>query len=114
MDRTFERGEWVGTLKEFTERNAGRVTILEVDGVEFGAQEEESGLPLRGIAFDPRDGRVEIMLGEQADTATHLTRTVERPERIDVTADERGRDRALRIVHEGGQTVLRFTAATFD
>ena len=112
MDRTYERAEWVGTLKAFTERNAGRVTILEEDSADFGAQEAETGLPLRGIAFDPRDERVEIMLGEQSQVEAHLTRTIERPERIDVTADERGRDHALRIVHDGGQTVLRFEMAT--
>lgn len=112
MDRTYDRTEWVGTLKAFTDRNAGRITVLEVTGGDIGAQHEETGLPLRGIAFDPHDQRVEIMLGEQAEVNAHLTRSIERPERIDVTADARGRDRALRIVHDGGQTVLRFTGTT--
>lgn len=107
MDRSLDRKEWAGALKEFTDRNAGRWAVLEEDSEEIGAQEEGAGT-LRGVAYDPRDERVDIMLGEQHDVTRHLTRMVESPRRIDVVADDTGRDTVLRIEHEGGQTLLRF------
>lgn len=108
MDRTIPRDRWVAALKEFTERNAGRRTALEEDAPDYGAQPEEAGYPLRGISFDPRDGRIEIMLGDQFSVDRHLTRAISGPQGIDLVRDERGRDAALRIRHDAdGQTVLR-------
>ncbi len=37
---------WAALLKEFTKRNAGRRTILEVDDLEIGAQSQEYNYPL--------------------------------------------------------------------
>jgi hypothetical protein len=111
MDRSLDRAEWAAALQAFTGRNAGRRAVLEEDGEEFGAQEEGAGT-LRGVAYDSRDRRVEIMLGEQNDVERHLTRTVASPQRIDLLADPAGRDAALRIEHEGGQTLLRFESDT--
>lgn len=99
---------WGLELNAFTQRNAGRRTILEVDAMEYGAQEEESDYPFWGASFDPRDGRVQIMLGEQGSVDRHLTRTIEGARAIDILRDDAGRDCALRIVHDGGQTLLRF------
>jgi hypothetical protein len=107
MDRSLNRENWVEDLRAFTNRNAGRRTAMEVDGEAFGAQSAETGYPLRGVAFDPRDERVEIMLGEQGSVERRLTHTIENARAIDLLQDERGRDAALRIVHDGAQTVLR-------
>ena len=112
MDLSLDRTEWASALQAFTGRNAGRWAVLEEDGEAIGAQEEGVGLPLRGVAYDSRDGRVEIMLGEQANVDRHLTRAVASPRRIDLVADADGRDEVLRIEHEGGQTLLRFEADT--
>jgi hypothetical protein len=97
---------WARALAEFTRRNAGRRTVLEEDGLEIGAQQAEHDQVLRGVAFDPRDGRVDIMLGEQA-SLEHLTRSVDHPREIGILRDGMGRDRALRIGHDTGQTLLR-------
>lgn len=107
MDRWLEKDSWAAELSEFTHRNAGRHTILEEDGVELGAQQAERDLPLRGVAFDPKDGRIEIMLGDQS-SVEHLTRTVEGASEVGILRDDEGRDRALRIGHDDGQTLLRF------
>lgn len=107
MKHTAEHVGWSETLKAFTNRNAGRRTVLEIDAPDVGAQAEETDYPLWGVTFDPRDGRVQIMLGEQGSTEQHLTHTVAAPEDIAVLS-ESGRDRALRIVHGGGQTLLKF------
>ncbi|MGH7575452.1 MAG: DUF5335 family protein [Longimicrobiales bacterium] len=108
MDSDTAREEWVRELEQFTDRNAGRRTVLEVDGAEFGAQEQERDYPLRGVAYDPRDGRLEIMLGDETGTSRHLTHTVGDVKEVDVLTGEDGRDQALRVEHDGGtQTLLR-------
>jgi hypothetical protein len=99
--------DWAASLRAFSNRNAGRRTILEVDAPEYGAQAEEVDYPFWGVSFDPRDGRIQIMLGEQGSVDQHLTHSIDAPDRIDVLSDA-GRDRALRVVHGNGQTLLRF------
>jgi hypothetical protein len=108
MDRRIPRNHWVEDLQAFTNRNAGRFATLEVSSTEIGAQSEEVDVPLRGVAFDPRDGRVEIMLGEQGRTERHLTHSVSFVKSIDVLRGSDGRDQALRIVNDDAQTLLRF------
>ncbi len=103
-----ETAMWRRELEEFTKRNAGRRTFLEVDDPEVGAQEEVHGLALRGVAYDPRDDRVEIMLGALASVEAHLTRSVSAPTAVDVLSGAGGRDEAVRVAQAGGQTVLKF------
>ncbi len=108
MDRTIPRDQWVASLKEFTARNAGRRTTLEVDSQDLGAQREESDYPLRGVSYDPRDNRIAIMLGDMATVDRRLTRTISAPSGVDLLLSADGHDQALRIRHAGdGQTVLR-------
>ena len=108
MSHRIPRDEWASMLKEFTNRNAGRRVTLEVDGEAFGAQSEGRDYPLRGVAFDPRDGRVEIMLGDQASVDRDVTRAIADPLDIDLLRGPDGRDQALRVSEDGVQTVLRF------
>jgi hypothetical protein len=49
------------------------------------------------------------MLGELGDVQRHLTRSIGSVSGIDVLANERGRDIALRVSHGAGQTVLTFS-----
>jgi hypothetical protein len=101
------QADWSATLKEFTNRNAGRRTVLEIDSIDIGAQEEEQDYPLKGVTFDPRDQRVQIMVGEEGSVERHLTHSIGNPEQIDVLRRADGRDEALRIVHgNGSQTLL--------
>jgi hypothetical protein len=102
-----DRAGWARELKAFTDRNAGRRTVLEIDGPDLGAQREEQDYPLRGVAYDPRDGRVEIMLGEQGSVDRHLTHTIDNAEAIDVLRGKDGRDVALRIQSDGTQALLK-------
>jgi nucleotide-binding universal stress UspA family protein len=97
---------WAKELAEFTRRNAGRRTKLEVDDPEFGAQFQESDYPLLGAAFDHHDQRVEIMLGDFAPGGRHLTRGIGDVRQLEVLRDTQGRDRVLRIGHGNGQTLL--------
>jgi hypothetical protein len=107
MARNRTRLGWIRELQQFTNRNAGRRTVLEIDDADVGAQEEERGYPLRGVAYDPQDDRVEIMLGDQATVERRLTHSVEDVTDIDILRGKDGRDLALRVVHGGTQTLLK-------
>ncbi|MGD8277718.1 MAG: hypothetical protein PVH00_06815 [Gemmatimonadota bacterium] len=100
--------DWSAGLRAFTQRNAGRRTILEEDAEATGFREEGKDYPFRGASWDPRDSRIQIMLGDQASVERHLTRSIPAARAIDLMRDAEGRDRGLRIIHEGGETRLRF------
>lgn len=105
--REIPRELWAIVLANFTERNAQRPTLIEIEGPELGAQEQERGFPLRGIVYDHRDDRISIMLGELEGAEPHLTHSIS-----GVTSLAMGPGRAgqglevVRIAHEGGQTLI--------
>jgi len=102
------REMWTVQLDGFTERNAGRRTVLEVDDARTGARAQEVGYALLGATYDHRGGCVELMLGDPAGGTVHLTRTIRRVSSVTELATEGGRTAALRIAHGGGMTVLTF------
>lgn len=102
----FTAYEWAERLEEFTRRNVSRAATLEVIDPEIGAQVEEHGLPFMGASYDPRDGRVQIMLGDGASPGRHLTRTIAAVKALQVLRDRKGRDLVLRVAHGRGQTLL--------
>jgi len=97
---------WPEVLDDFTRRNAGRRTRLEVVDPELGAQPQERDYPLLGVIFDPLDKRVEIMLGELGAGEPHLSRSVGDVDALDVLTNGEGQDVALRLHHGAGQTIL--------
>lgn len=103
------RTEWAEQLDQLTQRNFGRLTVLEEDDPDFGAQTQESKYPFLGATFDSHDRRVELMFGENATGGRHLTRSITGVTEIDVLRNERGRDLAMRIAHDAGQTLLTFS-----
>jgi len=106
--QVLDRPEWSAKLNEFTNRNIGRRGTLEVDDPDIGAQAQEHDYPLLGAAYDPHDGRVELMFGELGDVGRHLTRSIGDVDEINTLTNDRGRDVALRISHGAGQTLLTF------
>ncbi len=100
------RERWAKRLQEFTNRNASRLTSIEIDDPSIGAQEQESDYPLRGVAYDAHDRTIEIMLGE-LEGVPHLTHTIEQPTEVEILSRPDGRDDVLRVGHPGGQTLLR-------
>ena len=102
---------WATQLAAFTQRNRGRRTVVEIDDPTLGAQVLERGYMLIGAAYDPRDRRVELMLGEKDPALRRVTRSMSAVDTITVAADSRGRDIGLRIRHDGGQTLLTFLTA---
>jgi hypothetical protein len=105
MDAMLDRTEWPGTLADFTRQNAGRTSQLEVDDPALGAQPAQDGMTFRGVAYDPADDRMEIMLGGQGTGAEHLTHTVSHPDGLSVVSLD-PRHAVLRITHGTGQTLL--------
>lgn len=105
MDGVLDRSEWPRRLAEFTQKNAGRVSHLEIDDPSLGAQPAEDGLTFRGVTYDPADDRVEIMMGGQGTGAGHLTHAVAHPDTLSVASPD-PRHAVLRITHGSGQTLL--------
>lgn len=105
MDTVVDRSEWPRTLADFTGHHAGRASHLEVDDPSLGAQPAQDGLVFRGVAYDPADDRMEIMLGGEGAGAEHLTHTVSHPDGLAVASSD-PRHAVLRITHGTGQTLL--------
>lgn len=103
---TIDQSRWSEVLDDFTRRNAGRRTRLEIDDPEFGAQKQQGDYPLLGVTFDRVDRRVEIMLGELGAGEPHLSRSVGGVDSVDVLTNGDEKDIALRLRHGAGQTIL--------
>jgi len=101
-----ERARWIEVLDDFTRRNIGRPTLLEVEDPKLGSATQERQYPLLGVTFDPIDQRVEIMLGELGAGEPHLSRSVGGVTGLEVLTNAHGEDLALRLKHLEGQTIL--------
>ena len=100
--------DWPQQLTEFTRRNRGRRTSLEVDDPAIGAQTQETGYALVGASYDPHDARVELMFGLPRADAPHLSRSIAHVDSVAVQSAPTGEDVGLRIAHGEGQTILTF------
>jgi hypothetical protein len=104
---TLARPQWAQELERFSERNAGRTTVLEVDEADLGAQ-EVLRLQLAGVSYDHANDEIEIMFGGFVDPGQHMTHVIRGVSEIDRLTLGDGHDAALRIVTAAGQTLLRF------
>jgi hypothetical protein len=103
---TLDRARWGEVLDDFTRRNVGRRTRLQVDTPEIGSRAQEADHPLLGVTFDPVDERVEIMLGELGAGEPHLSRSVGEVETLDILTNGEDQDIALRLRHGTTETIL--------
>ena len=108
QDMATDRARFAERLEVFTQRNVGRRCALEVDDPELGAQEQTLDYPFLGAAYDARDRRVTLWLGDVGSDARHLTRSIGGVTRIDVLEDRDGWDQVLRLAHGSGQTLVTF------
>ena len=104
-----EQAVWTETLRRFTEHNSGRRAIMEVDDPTIGAQAQVVDYPFLGAAYDPHTQRADLMLGGHRAGRPHLTHSIGNVRSIDVMEGGDGRDRVLRVAHDGGQTLLTLT-----
>lgn len=102
--------QWPGQLAEFDSRNVGRRARLEIDSLDFGAQTELAGYAFYGAAYDPHDQALAIMFGDAWGGDSHLTHAIRGVRAVDILQDpvDPDLDLALRIGHEGGQTLVVF------
>jgi len=107
MNVTIPRNEWSGALRRFSDRNAGRDAVLEVDDHDLGAQPVVE-FPLWGVSYDPTSRRVEFRFSDFVDVTSHVSHYVEDVTAIEllVEDDEDARDTALRIGHGPGEQTL--------
>ena len=109
LGRNVPRDDWATALEDVSRRNNGRLSLLEVDDAELGAQAQEFDYPFRGCAFDHNDRRITLMFGgDEFGAGHHLTRGISNPTSVDILSDRSGRDIALRVAHGHGQTLLTF------
>lgn len=94
---------WQHELSAFTNRNASRPVLIEIDVPALGAQREVEGLELSGVYYDPRDDRFGVTVHGRG--LTHLTHTIASPVGVDVLDDAGGETLAVR--HDGGLTLIR-------
>ena len=93
-------------LNAFTTRNAGRSCSMEMDRHDFGAQSLGHGMPLVGATYDRHDRSISLMFGASSLLGEHLSHRMQGCESVHTIANAEGRDQVMRIVHEGGQTLL--------
>jgi nucleotide-binding universal stress UspA family protein len=98
---------WVGLLDDFSRANAGRRTTLELVDPDLGSKECGLGFPLWGADFDPRKGRLDIMLGRSGTVEGHLTHSFPSPQDVQVELDKEGQATALRIRLPQGEVILK-------
>jgi hypothetical protein len=115
MNEKLDLSVWINYFNEFTRRNQSRPTQLEVFG-ENGAQEAERGLPFAGIALEQVNGAPSIAImfgGPDATDRRHLTHVIANVHNITPKHGLDGRDEALEIIGERGETsLLRFEQQT--
>jgi hypothetical protein len=105
-----ERGEWSAYLAELSRQAEGYRTTIEVLGEDIGDQIEAREVPLRELAFDPREGIALSVGGRGGEFPVVLRHVI--PEPVDLeTTDEPGIPGALMIEQAGGRrTVIRLAA----
>lgn len=105
---------WAKTLDDFSRRNAGRASRLEVDDMALGAQTEMSGYRFQGASYEPDSDRASLMFGGDKESKSHLVRNINHVQWVEIFGSDPQRpDRALSIGHEGGQTLLLFDTPEF-
>lgn len=110
MARILERENWTEALSDFSRRNAGRGTWIEVEDPLIGALERAHGCRLVGVVHDPQLERVFIRL-EDPESRPTIRYDMGGILQIDVLTDEAGGETALRIAQEATQTLLRLEPA---
>lgn len=105
---SYDSAMWPFLLTQFTQRNAGRHATLIVDCADIGTLLQVLDVPFIGADYDHRDGRVDLMLGDFTGSERHLTRSICGPDSVSVLRTPDGKDEALCVTYDGGQSVMTF------
>ena len=100
-----ERARWTEYLDKLTRDAEGYPATIEVMAADLGDQTEARRVPLRELAFDPKEGISVAVGGTTAAHPTVLRHVIARPQRLEVT-DEPGVPSTLMIEAEDGTKTL--------
>lgn len=104
--RTFAPTAYDAELSAFSDRNAGRRCVVEVDQTALGAQVLGNDLQLAGASYDRRDNSASVMFGTSTLKGLHLSHHVSDVTEIDVVTNAGGTDQVLRVAHAEGQFLV--------
>jgi len=96
---------WMKELRDFSDRNQGRSTTLELHDPELGAQHAGRGFLLEGVEYEVSGDRISVFLGSGEEDGSHVTRAFVHPRSVEVAEGDEGD--ILRIGLERGQIILR-------
>ena len=106
MNAVIDKTEWRAFLKSYGSRNVGRPTRLGVFDTSDGVTDDywlEDGLPLVGLAIEPKAGKTEIEIF--LDSFTHSIADATGL----VSVEDEGREEGIDIFDADGKTtVMRF------
>ena len=104
------RGEWELYFAELSRQADGYRTTIEVLGDELGDQIEARDVPLRELAFDPREGVAVSVGGHGDEFPVVLRHVIAGPARVQAT-DEPGVPATIMVEgDDGGRTLIRLRA----
>ena len=102
LDDPKDRAEVLGAV---TTGNRSRFVSMQVSGVLTAHADH---FILREMAYDTVDRCIEIRMTDTADGRCGLTRTIGHPRSIIVSRNPDGRERALEVVQDRGNTLVLF------
>ncbi|HET9011759.1 MAG TPA: universal stress protein, partial [Gemmatimonadaceae bacterium] len=97
------REEWASFLDRFTRHFAGRIVALDVNDPSRGLRTQERGSVLFGASYDPRENRLEIILGEPNGRRRHLTRVIPDPSDMSALLSPAGDEEGIHVLHGTGE-----------
>jgi hypothetical protein len=108
MMHSIPQAMWGKSLSEFSSRNSGRRTRVDVEDLDLGAGKHPEEHSLLRVSFDRQANRINIFLGSVPRRGQFSSRSIASARAVDILTDRHGRDKALRIEHGRSQTVLLF------
>jgi hypothetical protein len=110
LPRPVRHADWVAELTDFSRRNVGRLTTIDLDDPALDPQVLIANSPLLGTMYDAGDEAVEVILGDERPDGRHFTHPIWGVTSISVIRGGDGRDAGLRVAHGAGLTRLSFTS----
>lgn len=107
------KSEWAAFLNTFSRQHEGWLVKLEIFNPDLGAQVEQTGLALKGLADewdDAKGNTIMIMAGNELDD--HVTHSISNPTEVSLEQTDDGADVALSIKSADGTTALLSFRAT--
>jgi hypothetical protein len=100
-----DKSKWRAYFERVSKELPAKRAEVEVAGIPLGHQVEAEWLPLSGIAYDPGDDLVQVILG---DPGAHLDHMIRHPREVYVTDGIAGLENMLVLDGDGLEHILTF------